>query len=247
VEESSSRSVEMNSDENVNRVSIMNTIKVTLRDTQIFVVHYKKMTQRKEFLDKWFSNHEVPVRWILDGQREDLTDDVLKKYYLYRQDQCGGRFLSLGEIGCTIGHISAMQKIVDENHPYGLIFEDDVYLDDSFMSEFDYIMSKCPSDFDVISLGSCCGIRHENSHLANIDNRLFRVSPPRGRCGYAQLISNRACRLALQESIPFSYPADWQVYNIASNNKTHPFVTYWVEPPIAFEGSKIGLYQSSIR
>ena len=225
----------------------MNTLKITLKDTPIFVIHYKKMIERKAFLDKWFFDHAVSPTWITEGQREDITTDVLEKYYLYDEKMCSGRRLSLGEVGCMLGHLSAMQKIVDNDYPYGLILEDDVYLTDNFAKEFDSILSNCPSNFDVISLGSCCGIQHNDADQSTDQNRLFRVDPPRGRCGYAQLLSNKACKIAIQESIPFSWPADWQIYNIVSNNTHHPFVTYWIEPPIAFEGSNNGSYTSSIR
>lgn len=75
----------------------MNTLKITLKDTPIFVIHYKKMTERKAFLDKWFFDHTVSPTWITEGQREDITTNVLEKYYLYDEKQCFGRRLSLGE------------------------------------------------------------------------------------------------------------------------------------------------------
>jgi len=226
---------------------MINTLKISLMNIPIFIIHYKKLTERKIFLDKWFSDHNISVNWIFEGQREDITDDILNKYYNYKESQNFGKQLSLGEIGCVLGHLSAMQKIIDNNYPYGLIFEDDVYLDEFFAKEFDSIFYNCPSDFDVISLGSCSGIKHPNAEHEKYENRFFRIDPPRGRCGYAQVISNKACKIAIEESIPFSWPADWQIYNIASNNTTNPFVTYWIEPPIAFEGSTNSRYQSSIR
>jgi len=215
-------------------------MKINMKDTPIFIIHYKKMTNRKQFLDEWFQQNNIVPTWVLEGQREDITEDILTKYY--REGNCGK--LNFGEIGCMLGHISAMQKIVESDSNYGLIFEDDVYLTKTFQKDFDELFSNCPSDFDVVSLGSCCGIVHPN---ATSNPSFHKVEPPRGRCGYAQLISKRACEIALRESIPFSWPPDWQIYNISSNNSYHPFVTYWVEPPIAFEGSKNGTYTSSIR
>ena len=198
------------------------------------------MVDRKQFLEAWFQKNNIVPTWIVEGQREDITEEVLQKYY--QQGSCGK--LNLGEIGCMLGHLAAMQKIVDSDSDYGLIFEDDVYLTETFQRDFDELFSDCPSHFDVISLGSCCGITHPN---ASSTVGFHRVDPPRGRCGYAQLISKTACEIALKESVPFSWPPDWQIYNIVSNNSQHPFVTYWVEPPIAFEGSKNGAYTSSIR
>jgi glycosyl transferase family 25 len=214
-----------------------------MRKTPVFVIHYKPLVERKAYLDYWFFKNQIEPNWIVDGQKEDMTPNIINKYYEYNPSVYD-RKLSLSEIGCTIGHMSAYKMVLEKKYPYALIFEDDVCLPDDFASTFDSLMANCPTDFDVVSLGTCCGMKYPHT---SDEQRFYRVIPPLGRCGYAQLISNRACGLAIKYSTPFHFPADWQYYNIASNNTEHQFITYWIEPPIAFEGSKIGKYNSSIR
>lgn len=220
-----------------------NFLKICLKNTPIFIIHYAKMINRKDFLDSWFKKNNIIPNWILDGQREDLTEKIIELYYKY-DPKIHDRKLNLGEIGCMIGHLAAMEKIINSNSDYGIILEDDVDLPEDFEEKFNKLFENCPPDFDVISLGSCCGMKHPNS--SNTTN-FHKVVPPRSRCGYAQVVSRRVCEVSLKECIPFNYPPDWQIYYITANNIREPYVTYWVEPPLVFEGSKNNKYASSIR
>jgi glycosyl transferase family 25 len=179
----------------------------------------------------------------LDGQREDLTEKIIETYYDYNP-KVYNRKLNFGEIGCMIGHLAAMEKIIKSGSNYGIIFEDDVDIPEDFEDKFNKLFENCPLDFDVISLGSCCGMKHP--HASSITN-FHRVDPPRSRCGYAQVVSKRTCEVTLKKCIPFNYPADWQIYYITSNEISEPYITYWIEPPLVFEGSKNNKYISCIR
>lgn len=215
-------------------------MKIDLNDVKIYIIHYKKLIERKQKLEKWFKEKNITPIWIENAQRDELTEEIINKYCITHRNF---RSMNLGEIGCTIGHLTAYKHAVDNNHKYIMLLEDDCVFHINFTEIFNNLFLNCPDDFDVISLGSCCGLKHEN---ATDIYSFHKTNPPTGRCGYAQLISNEACKKIIERGIPFFVAADWMFYNIVSNYEPK-FNIYWIEPPIAFQGSEIGDYKSSIR
>lgn len=215
-------------------------MKININDVKIYIVHYKKLTDRKEKLENWFKDKNIIPIWVEGAQREDITQEIINTYCT---NQPNVPPMNLGEIGCTLGHLIAYKHAVDNNHKYIIILEDDCIFHENFIEIFNNLFENCPDDFDVISLGTCCGIKHPN---ATEIFSFHKINPPRGRCGYAQVISNEACKKILERSIPFFMAADWMFYNIVSNYEPK-FNIYWIEPPIAYQGSEIGDCKSSIR
>ena len=209
--------------------------------SKIFIVHYKKMVDRKSYLTKFFEDRGVDVEFLLGGQREDITPELLLKFYKY-DSSVYSRNLNPGEIGCAIGHYQGIQKVVDQDLPYAIFFEDDVVFDEDFVTKFQSRFQNFDLLFDLISLGDCCGIGIYGVHMGN---GFHLINPPRGRCGYAHILSNRACKILLK-NLPFNYPIDWHIGNYVSNMESK-FTTLWVDPPLAYEGSKMSNYNSSIR
>lgn len=214
---------------------------IKLEDCRIFVVHYKKMTERKKYLSAFFHSEGLDITWIVDGQREDLTEDEIQKYYAFDPSKYV-RNLSLGEIGCAIGHYKGIKQVVEENINYAVFFEDDVIFEKDFKESFNNKFRDFDEDFDLISLGDCCNIGIYGEHVGD---GFYRIEPPRGRCGYAHILSNKACHRLL-ESLPFFYPIDWHIGAFVCNIEPK-FKTFWIHPPLVSEGSKSGNYNSILR
>ena len=212
-----------------------------VENSKIFIVHYAKMEDRKRYLSDFFRKNDIEVTWLLNGQREDLTEEIVSEFYKLIPEKYG-RQLSLGEIGCAIGHYQGIKEVVDNNLDYAIFFEDDVVFNQSFKQDFNNKFKTFEEEFDLISLGDCCNI---GVYGQPIGNGFYRIIPSRGRCGYAHILSNKACNI-LMNSLPFQYPIDWHIGHDV-NNREYKFKTYWVDPPLAFEGSKEGNYGSTIR
>ena len=60
---------------------------------------------------------------------------------------------NLNGIGCSLAHASVWQKIVDEQIPEALIFEDDVSFVADFQAKFNAMMDALPSDAQLCALG----------------------------------------------------------------------------------------------
>lgn len=207
----------------------------------IYIIHYKGAVDRKTYLSEWLDRNSLKATWMTDPDRNDLTQEVISQYY---NQHCTkewsdyphlNRSLTKGEIACSIAHLNVYKDAIEKNYSNILVLEDDCTFVPNFILKFNKLMEKIPDDYDVISLGSCCNLKHEKAHLVT-EPTLFKKIPPVGRCAFSNLLSLKGCKKIVERCIPFSYPMDWQAFVIASQHNEDPFNFYWVEPPITIDG-----------
>lgn len=220
------------------------TNSLKFKDLPIYIIHYKKMVDRKQYLSSWLEKHNKNAFWITDPEREDLTDEMISKYYDSNMEPPEwsiypklNRNLLKGEIACSIAHLNAYKHAVENNYENIMVLEDDCQFIDNFISIFDSLFSNCPKNYDAIFLGSCCGLVHPDkpANISPEEAKFFKKLPPLGRCAFSIVLSQDCCKKILDRCVPFNYPMDWQAYVIASQHKTDPFDIYWVEPPITID------------
>ena len=70
----------------------------------------------------------------------------------YRPNKHSGRFIKIGELGCTLSHLRAMKDIVKNEYSHGIVMEDDFvfFNPKEFYEDFDKMLAKTPKDYDVI-------------------------------------------------------------------------------------------------
>ena len=102
----------------------------------ILVVHVRGQEERRAFIEKQMEKLGWPHEYILDGNVEDLTPEVLDRYFLDNGTQWTlyGRF---PRTSCTLKHLLATQYIVDHGLDGALIIEDDIRFYDSFKTLFE--------------------------------------------------------------------------------------------------------------
>ena len=102
----------------------------------ILVVHVRGQEERRAFMEKQMEKLGWPHEYILDGNVEDLTPEVLDRYFLDNGTQWTlyGRF---PRTSCTLKHLLATQYIVDHGLDGALIIEDDIRFHDSFRTLFE--------------------------------------------------------------------------------------------------------------
>lgn len=77
------------------------------------------------------------------------------------------RKMTKGEFGCLMSHLRAINDIVKNNYPYGIIFEDDFQiLSENFYKDLDNALNNAPKDFDVLKIDtrSSSVIRKKNKN-----------------------------------------------------------------------------------
>ena len=95
-------------------------------EIQGYIIHVKSATERKEHMLKQIKNLSIPFNFILEGDREELTTEILDANF---KDDMYGAF---GMTSCTYKHLQSFRDMIKNNIPYGLIFENDIFLEKGF-------------------------------------------------------------------------------------------------------------------
>lgn len=210
---------------------------------KIFVVHYKKLINRKTHILEQFKKYNITDYEFIEIDRDELCEQNIS---MFQENY------SKSQIAISLSHFYAYKQIKD-NYDNGLIFEDDVILSDNFINIFNKYITKLPEDYDMLFLGDGCNLHIEKHKL--IPNKyiyekgLYPTSwggDGAGRCTDSYLV-NKKCAIKLCEyinnlSYKINLPIDWWL-NIAARDNN--FKVYWAEPTIVTQGTQTGLFKSS--
>lgn len=210
---------------------------------KIFIIHYKKLKDRKKFILEQFEKHNITCYEFIEIDRDELYNHNISMFQSnYNNSQ----------IAISLSHFYAYKQISDK-YENGLIFEDDVILSDYFTDIFNIYLNQLPQDYDMLFIGNGCGLHIQQTEL--IPNKyiyekgLFPTpwgGDGAGRCTDSYLV-NKKCAIKLCEYISnltykIDLPSDWWL-NIAA--RENDFKVYWAEPTIVTQGTQNGLFQTS--
>ena len=213
--------------------------------TTALVIHAKHLTSRLQHVSEQLKDWKGPVEYILDYDKNELTDDILRTYI---KPECELDNKS-GATSCALKHLLACQYIIDKGLEGALVLEDDIVLHPHFVENFERTMEEyrhCFADKPVI-------ISYEDSSLQFIP-RSKRVKgqwlyeAPHGRVRFNGLlyINRQAAQNIVDE---------------VSKDKCHIAVDHyyqkylydkgfvqmiWSQPCLATQGSFDGTFLSSI-
>ncbi len=191
-------------DRNEHMISLLNNHNLLPGTTRIEAVDGKKLTNND--LIKLANDNIFTMEFI-----NQVLDQNTKK----------DPTLSVGAIGCALSHISAWERIVKEQIPEALIFEDDIEIKDNFVTEISKLKSYFPENYDMIHLGyglkSLLGIRQ-------IINKYF-VKTNSCMSGFGYILSNKGAKKLLEHIFPISAPYDVEITKKISN-----FDIYLISP-----------------
>lgn len=103
-----------------------------------YVIHDPSLTDRKKNLEKEFKKFDIhSVEWITTFPKEDLK----------KIKEVSGTYMPLGYVSCNMKHYDAMNRMVRDNVPEAIIFEDDVIISDFFNE------NKIPREIPYVKLG----------------------------------------------------------------------------------------------
>ena len=209
---------------------------------KIFIIHYKKLIDRKNHILKQFEKYN-----ITDFEFIEIDRDELQKYDLSIFEK---NFIN-PEKAIFLSHYYAYTQIKD-NYEEGLIFEDDVILSENFISIFNNYLKELPSDYDMLFIGDGCNLHIPKDKLiANkyIYEKCLEATDWGGdgcsRCTDSYLV-NKKCAIKLCEYInnityKINICIDWWLNKAARDIN---FKIYWAEPTIVSQGTQTGLYIS---
>lgn len=140
----------------------------------------------------------------VDGRR-GLPAWAEKRVARQRQHP-GLRPLTDGELACALSHANAYHKIVENNLPGAIIFEDDARLDAKFKSFFN---ARAHMSADMVLLGyGSCWVRRMWKKDIGAGIQLFRIAvTPVLAHGYC--VSHAAALSLIEATTPIREFADW--------------------------------------
>jgi len=210
---------------------------------KIFVIHYKKLTNRKQFILSQFEKYNISDYEFIEIDRDELNHHNISMFQKNYDNAA---------IAISLSHFYAYKQISDK-YDNGLIFEDDVVLSDNFIEKINNYITELPKDYDMLFIGDGCNLHIEQDKL--IPNKyiyekcLYPTSwggDGAGRCTDSYLVNKECaktiCKYINNLSYKINLPFDWWLNIAARDNK---FKVYWSEPTIVTQGTQNGLFLSS--
>ena len=226
-----------------------------------YIIHYTKLKDRKKNINDFLSDTNFDYEFIEEYDKEDITEQDLQKYFSREQEifhqkitplwgYVPYREINMAEISCTIKHVIALGKIANQKEKYGLILEDDaIPTDKNFERYIKEAIKNSPDDWDFIFLGEGCGIdfinkKRNDDRFEVINKNLVKAKHPATNCAEAYLVNKESAKKIYDSIIPFNITSDWELaYQFYKLNMN----VYWYIPPIFYQGSKTGKYNSELR
>jgi len=214
---------------------------------KIFVLHYSKLTQRKQYILEQFARHGITdYEFIERFDKDTITDDECpefsKNYVTNRRT----------ELSIHLKHLYVYRLMMLHDYEDVLVFEDDVILSDDFMKKLTAYMTQLPADYDMLFIGNGCNLhipKYMRVPNQNVYEKCLHETVWGGngatRCVDSYVIHKRCakkiCDYALTKKIDI--PADWWLNEAA---RDLVLKVYWAEPTIVSQGSQNGLFNRSI-
>jgi glycosyl transferase, family 25 len=207
----------------------------------VFVVHALKGYEyhEKRLIDL-FDKHGISHEFITDGDPIHFTDEILEKYFVPDIKS----ILSAGVLSCTLNHIYCLEKIVERNLDYALIFENDPF----FLGNFVEQLSKMANEIENLSHGFMISLENSTLRLPSYwdiekNKHLYQASTCRMSGSY--LIDRTGAVAILQELKYNKCPTvidGWHDLLIRQNI----IKMFWAHPPLVEEGSHNGHLNATI-
>jgi GR25 family glycosyltransferase involved in LPS biosynthesis/glycosyltransferase involved in cell wall biosynthesis len=206
---------------------------------KIYVVHYKKLTERKQHLLSQFLELGIRSFEFISIDRDDALDTSLF------EDN-----YSKTQIAISLSHMYAYKDIAANNLDYGIILEDDVLLCPYFLDKLNNYMKQLPPDFGAVFLGEGCGIsehRVQPERFQPYQNVYLMEQFNKTKCTDSYVVSCQCAKNIVEYISKLDYkinePIDWWL-----NRPLREIVktdVYWCEPTLAKQGTITGRFQPS--
>lgn len=171
---------------------------------KVFVINLNRSPKRLEAISAQLQQHGIPFERIegVDGttltaeQIEAVSPRLLAQKSYHRD-------LGKGEIGCSLSHKRAWQKILDEDLDFAFVLEDDIGLEDNFADVVNLMANLPHANWDFIKLyplrrGGGSNIRDSFDYQGHqfVSYHKFPIS------AVAQVVSKQGAK-SLLENMPY--------------------------------------------
>lgn len=221
------------------------------------ILHYKKLIERKQNIINQFNKYNfIEYSFYENYDQNEINSDHIKKYYQSSSEDLQSwtqkvslwgkkalhyhnPILSLPEISLTIKFGKVFQQLAQETFDYCIIFEDDVILCDDFQFKFYDYLGRTPDNWDAVYFNSLPSLEKNNKDQEPIHIK----NHPSSRGGASTLFKHKTITDLAKTWFPFNLISDWE---LSAQHHIHNHIVYWWEPPLTTQGSKTGLFKTSL-
>lgn len=194
----------------------------------------------------WLSNNSINgsiefYKWGTELSKEDVEqyvvrDGTLEAMFPWRT----GYPIRDSEASIGINFLKIFEDAYNKNYENILILESDVILYPNFIDVVNKLLKSVEDhNYGAISLGYGLGLRLENK-----DNNVFLAQMDQFRCADSLIFNKNSISYFYNNLKQIRLPIDEEFTKAVRENKIS---IYWLEPPIAVQGSQIQGNSSSIQ
>lgn len=209
-------------------------------DAKVLVLHVRQgYEDRERHIRQMMDKEGIAFEFILGGDKDELTDDVLNRYFTGEMKQVSNA------TSCTMKHLLACQYVVDHQLPGALVLEDDMILYRNFKPVFAACMQEIAQ-------------RQLPSPLISFEDSALKFVPGSQRQPGRHLYPARSDRFA--GCLYYSQDCAREILDYVEQHRCDLPVDllhralieriglhyYWCHPTIATQGTHNGLFASSI-
>lgn len=205
---------------------------------KIFVVHYDKLVERKVNILNQLSSRNLQAEFISNKGKDKLLLEEKQKFIN----------ISDSEISTFLHHLECYKKIIEQNHNYALIIEDDAILCENFCLRLQKYIYDLPKDWNILYIGEGDGsvpgsVFQRYRGLVNI----FRKPSNIMKYTDFYVIKNITCQKFVEkfnnEQGKINLPIDHYLNAFINENALKAFAG---EPKLVSQGSINKTFKSSI-
>ena len=211
----------------INKYLEINKEYLFYKNTKVYVINLYHCKDRLELFKNTYNFHNIDYEVIpaivgnkLDINRlhkEQIVGDYVMNTINKEIRDYHYEINTMGAIGCYLSHIELWKKIKeDKNCNYGIIFEDDVIINNNITDKviYEYI-NDLPNDWDILLLNN---VRKGNE----IKNNLFKVS--KFICTHSYIIKKNSIDKILKEMMPINQHIDFKLSCLATLGKINIYL-----------------------
>jgi hypothetical protein len=204
-----------------------------LNIAQVFVIHYKKLMDRKAFITDQLAQNQIgAVEWITNYDKDEWCLNQMKDWYPFMFDASGIHCkliqspLNLSDVSLSLKHQYVMSRIVDETIEDALVFEDDCVLQPEFTARFNDYKKQLPEDWHLLFVG---GDKQKPDNIIPEKNVYRKSGFHSSRGTFCYAVSQAGAQLMLPLFLRINDPSDWYFNHVIDTLNVN---NYWAEPPL---------------
>jgi GR25 family glycosyltransferase involved in LPS biosynthesis len=219
----------------------------------IYVIHVEQFKFRRATCDKLKDILEADERFTLkfnyisEHDPQNITQDEIRQFVNYEQikDEELAPYngfiknIHINQLSNSLKHMKALEYITENDEvEFSIILEDDIVFNDNVADILYDCLSDTPTDYDLYFLGLPSSKEVQGDKYQNVGD-VFKVLP----CCDSYIITKTSAEALFKSYTPIKFSNNIQLsYLIKKNN----FKTYLAVPNVFIDGSKLGLYYSSL-